>query len=82
VLAVENPVSGKAAVRFKAGVPGEVALALFDVLGRRVAVVADGPADATERTVTLDATGLSAGVYVLRLVAGGRVESRTVTVVR
>ena len=44
--------------------------------------VAEGVADATERTATLDATGLSAGVYVLRLQVEGRVTSQTVTIVR
>ena len=81
-LGVANPIRGQATVRYAAGTAGTAEVALFDVLGRRVAVVAEGPADATERTATLDATGLSAGVYVLRLMVDGRAESRTVTVVR
>ena len=51
-------------------------------LSGRVAVVTEGPVDATERTATLDVSGLSTGVYVLRLQVEGRVVSRTVTVVR
>ncbi len=81
-LDVANPIRDRATVRYAIGTAGQAEVALFDVLGRRVAVVAEGPADATERTATLDASGLSAGVYVLRLQAEGRVVSRTVTVVR
>jgi hypothetical protein len=80
-VAVENPVRGRATVRFVAP-SSRVSLVLFDVLGRRVRTLANGPLGADAQTATLDATGLSAGVYILRLVVGSRVESRTVTVVR
>ncbi|WP_420456115.1 CHRD domain-containing protein [Rubrivirga sp.] len=80
-LAVANPVRGRATVAFTRSAPGPVDLALFDVLGRRVATLADGPASA-EATATLDASGLSAGVYVLRLQTEGGALSRTLTVVR
>ncbi len=80
-LVVANPVRGRAAVQFTVGTAGPVDLALFDVLGRRVATLADGPAR-SEQTATLDASGLAAGVYVLRLRADGGTLSRTVTVVR
>ncbi|WP_420456116.1 DUF5689 domain-containing protein [Rubrivirga sp.] len=81
-LDVANPIRDRATVRYAVGTAGVAEVALFDVLGRRVAVLAEGPVDATERTATLDVSGLSAGVYVLRLQAEGVTVSRTVTVVR
>ncbi len=81
-LAVVNPVRGQVTVRFAQAASGPVELALFDVLGRRVATLADGPAGTAERTATLDPSGLAAGVYVLRLGTEAGSLSRTVTVVR
>ena len=80
-LAVANPVRGAAGVRFGVATAGAARLTLVDVLGRTVAVLADGVA-AGERTVTLNAAGLAPGVYVLRLAAGDRLLTRAVTVVR
>lgn len=80
-LAVANPVRGAAQVRFSTETTGTARLALYDVLGRRVATLADGVA-AGAQAVTLDAAGLAPGVYLLRLDAGGRVLTQTVTVVR
>lgn len=77
-LAVANPLRGAARVAFTADAP-EATLALYDVLGRRVATLADG---ASARTATLDTSRLAPGVYVLRLTAGADVLTRTVTVVR
>ena len=77
-LAVANPLRGAARVAFTADA-AEATLALYDVLGRRVATLADG---ASARTATLDAARLAPGVYVLRLTAGADVLTRTVTVVR
>ena len=81
-ITVENPVRGRAAVRFEAGAPGPATLALYDALGRRVRTLADGPVAASAQTATLDAAGLAAGVYVLRLETEGGAVSRVVTVLR
>ena len=80
-LAVANPIRGTAQVRFATEAAGDARLVLVDVLGRTVAVLADGAA-AGAQTATLNTAGLAPGVYVLRLAAGGRVLTQTVTVVR
>ena len=81
-LTVTNPIRSAATVRYAVETPGAVTVALFDVLGRQVAVVADGPVGTSEQTARFDATGLASGVYVLRLQGEGVMVSRTVTVVR
>ena len=81
-LTVTNPIRSAATVRYAVETSGVATVALYDVVGRRVAVLADGPVGPQERTVRLDATGLASGVYVLRLQGEGVMVSRTVTVVR
>ena len=81
-IAVANPLRGAATVRFETGAAGPARLEAFDLLGRRVALLADGVVSGAEQTATLDAAGLAPGVYVLRLTAGAGTLARTVTVVR
>ena len=81
-LTVANPVQGSATVRFELAAPGRAQLALFDALGRRVAVLADGAVGTGEQTATLEAGALATGVYVLRLQTEAGTASRTLTVVR
>lgn len=81
-LSIANPIQGAATVRFSLGAPGSAHVALYDVLGREVALLADRDVDATEQTATFDASGLATGTYVLRLTGEIGAITRTVTVVR
>jgi hypothetical protein len=71
-----------AAVRYETPEAGRVRLAVFDVLGREVAVLWDGEQSAGAHEAFLDAGRLAPGVYVVRLEAGDARSTRTVTVVR
>jgi hypothetical protein len=68
--AYPNPAS--AVVSFDLTLPetGTVELAVYDVAGRRVATPASGELSAGRHTLTWDATGAPAGVYIARLVTG------------
>lgn len=77
-----NPFRSTTTIRYALPQPGEVRLDVFDVLGRRVATLADEPQAAGERAVRFDASALPAGVYVVRLQAGGRTETRRIVRVR
>ncbi|MBE0645711.1 MAG: T9SS type A sorting domain-containing protein [Bacteroidetes bacterium] len=57
--------------------PGRAHLELYDLLGRRRAVLFDGHSDATRRTISWSAGGVEAGVYVLRLVVQDAVVWKT-----
>ncbi len=61
---------------------GPIELALFDVLGRRVKILMEGHYDPGSYEMTLAGSGLSGGVYILRLIAGGRRLDRTIVVAR
>lgn len=73
-----NPVRGGAAVvRLDLPAAAEVALRVFDVLGREVLAVPERPVEAgAAREVALDAGALPPGVYVYRAEVrhGGEVE--------
>jgi hypothetical protein len=77
-----NPTSGSAQVAFAVPEAGHVRLAAYDVRGRRVAVLEDRELAAGRHEATLDGSALAAGVYVIRLEAGGEVVTRRAAVVR
>ena len=76
-----NPAADRAAVRFVLDRPADVAARVYDVLGREV-LAADAPFAAGDHALSLDVSGLPAGLYVVRLAAGGEVLAGRFTVVR
>lgn len=76
-----NPSGGAVEVAFTLAQPSEVEVAVYDVLGRRVAVLASGRYGAGTHTLAVGA-GLPVGVYVVRVEASGAVASRRFTLVR
>lgn len=76
-----NPARGAARVRFTLPAATDATVAVFDVLGRRVAVLAEGRLAAGGHEAVW-ATGAAAGVYVVRLTTPGGVLARPLTVVR
>lgn len=73
-----NPSRGEASVRIVLPAAADVAVDVFDVLGRRVAVLAEGHRAAGPHAFMLG-RGLAPGAYVVRLRAGGAVLVLTVT---
>ena len=80
--AYPNPTAGAATLAFRLDAAGPATVALFDALGREVARPVDGPLDAGLHRVRVDAARLGAGVYLVRLTAGGATATRPLTVVR
>lgn len=77
-----NPARAAVAVGFTLDAPGRVSLTVHDALGREVARLADGAWPAGAHALRWDAEGHPAGAYALRLMSGGAMQSRTVTLVR
>ena len=77
-----NPVTGRTALTFTLPDPAPVRLAVYDMLGREVAVVSEGTRGIGTHTATLDTARLPSGLYVVRLTAGGDAVTRQLTVVR
>ena len=77
-----NPTRGLATVRYALDRGQQVRIALYDVLGREVATLADGAVAAGPASVEVDTASLPTGTYVLRLQAESGTLTRTITVVR
>lgn len=80
---VPNPANGLVSLRYSVDVSGTAGLEIYDVSGRRVARVFSGRhVAAGPGAVEYDASGLSSGVYFLRLTAGGKAVARKIVVTR
>ncbi|MDX1420247.1 MAG: PQQ-dependent sugar dehydrogenase, partial [Rubricoccaceae bacterium] len=77
-----NPFRGTATITFAVPAAADVRLAVYDVLGREVAVLADGRVEAGTHAVPFDAGDLPAGTYVWRLVVGADVQTGRMTQIR
>ena len=77
-----NPVTSGGKVRVTLAESEPVRVAVYDVLGRQVAVLAEGAWPAGEHTVGLGAERLVPGVYVVRATAGAASAVQRVTVAR
>ena len=82
LLVYPNPSAGRGTVTVTVPASAHLQVAVFDVLGRRVAVLADGPAEAGAHGFAFDGARLPAGVYLVRAEAGGTMLTRRLTVVR
>jgi len=77
-----NPAGQAASLMLSLPDAATVEVALYDVLGRRVVVLHEGPLEAGEHALMVDTSRLAAGVYVVRAVGEGFSESQRITVVR
>jgi ELWxxDGT repeat protein len=77
-----NPAQDRATVSFDVDEPGPVRVEVFDVLGRRVALLADGPVAAGEHALTWEAGAAPSGLYLVRLTAGDTVQTQRLTLVQ
>ncbi|WP_263840764.1 T9SS type A sorting domain-containing protein [Salinibacter sp.] len=78
-----NPSSERATLSFAVQEGRRADVAVYDVLGQRVQTLYEGtPPGEEARRVTVETGTLSSGVYVVRLRAGGRTQTRRLTVVQ
>lgn len=72
-----NPFNPTTTIRYALPQASQVRLAVYDVLGREVALLMDGLQAAGAHEVSFEATDLPSGVYLYRLEAAAFVEART-----
>lgn len=82
VAAAPNPTAGAARLRLALGQPASARVEVFSVLGARVAQQVLGALDAGTHAVELDVSAWAAGVYVVRVTAGGQTATTRLTVTR
>jgi hypothetical protein len=77
-----NPFNPSTSIRFQLAEAGWVTLAVYDLLGREIAVLVDGQKAAGSYAVEFDARSLASGMYVYRLSAGSFTQSRKMMLVQ
>ena len=82
-----NPFGDRTTIEFALPEPTDVTLTVYDMMGRRVATLVDGPARAGTHQIpwagrTRDGQALASGVYLLRLTAGDQAFTERMTLVR
>ena len=77
-----NPFAGQTTIRYEVPKSGDVRLAVYDVLGQRVALLANETQDTGRKEMTFTARNLSSGVYFVRLTHDGTTRTQKITVVR
>jgi hypothetical protein len=77
-----NPFNGISEIGYLLPHRTEVRLQVYDLLGKQVAVVADGLKEPGHHVATFDAGTLASGVYLYRLTAGKIVLTRRMLLVR
>jgi len=83
LTATPNPVRQQATITWTVAEPGPVRVEMFDVLGRRVRTLYDGPMEAnTPKRHTLRRGALASGLYFVRLTSETGTATQKVTLVR
>ncbi len=71
-LSYPNPFNPATVIRFSMPAEGQVRLRVFDILGKEVAMLLDGPLTAGAHQVKFDGSSLPSGVYICRLEVDGK----------
>lgn len=82
VSSYPNPFNPVATIQYALPVEGRVVLKVYDVLGREVARLVDGPQQAGRHRATFDASHLPSGTYLYRLEAAGQVITNTLQLLK
>ncbi len=81
-----NPFNPSTIVGFQVGTQDlasvQVRLAVYDLLGREVAVLVDGIIPAGEHSINFDASTLASGIYIYRLQVGSEVYIKRMTLLK
>ena len=77
-----NPFNPATTIRYALPIEEHVNLAVYDMLGQKVAQLVDEPVSAGYHDVVFDASRLSSGIYICRLQAGSFVQSMRMSLVK
>ncbi|MEB3326399.1 MAG: T9SS type A sorting domain-containing protein, partial [Synechococcus sp.] len=80
--AYPNPFNPSTQISYSLDAGRQTRIAVYDLLGREVAVLVNGTMPAGRHRVTFDASALASGVYLVRLEAGGEVFTKRMTLLK
>ena len=77
-----NPFNPSTQISFSLAEHGATTLRIYDLLGREVATLINGQLASGNHTVNFIGSGLSSGIYFVRLVQGSNTQTHTITLVK
>jgi hypothetical protein len=77
-----NPFNGETVLRYRIARESRVRLTVYDLLGREVTTLVDGPKEAGAYSVVFDASRVATGIYVARIEADGLAIARKMLLMR
>ncbi|MDZ7378063.1 MAG: T9SS type A sorting domain-containing protein, partial [candidate division KSB1 bacterium] len=77
-----NPFNPTTTVKFAVAKPGNVTIAVYNMLGQKVATLVNGYHQAGTYAATWDATGMASGVYFYKIEAGDFTAVKKMTLLR
>jgi hypothetical protein len=77
-----NPFNTATTIRYSLAHRSQVTLAVFNLVGERVATLVNEMQESGTHDARFDASGLASGMYFYRLLAGGYVETRQLVVMK
>ena len=80
--AYPNPFNPSTVIPYETGVAGQVTIRVYDILGRLVSTLYNGPQSAGKHQVRFEANGLTSGKYLVRMEAPGYSQTRAVTLLK
>ncbi|HEX05574.1 MAG TPA: T9SS type A sorting domain-containing protein, partial [Bacteroidetes bacterium] len=81
--AYPNPFNPSTSIKLFLPVAAEVTVQVFNVMGQEVKTLVNGQLEAGSHTLTVEAEGLSSGIYFVRATSAGKLnEMRKITLIR
>jgi len=77
-----NPFNPATLIQYALPQPAVVRLEVYNMIGRRVALLVDGQKSAGWHEISFDASSLASGIYIYRIQAGSFVETRQMVLVK
>ncbi|NUN10699.1 MAG: M28 family peptidase [Ignavibacteriaceae bacterium] len=77
-----NPFNPVTTIGFTLPVSAEVELSLYDIQGSKVADIFRGSKEAGNHKIIFEASGLSSGVYIYKLSAGDKIQTRRMVILK
>jgi hypothetical protein len=77
-----NPFNAQTTIQYSLPKQSLVSIDIFDILGRKVEMLAEGIKPAGEHQAIWDASGRSSGIYFFRIRAGDMVETKRMVLIK
>lgn len=77
-----NPFNPVTKINYQIPQPGKVKIAVFDMLGKEVAVIENNIKDAGYYTLQFDGSNISSGIYFYKIIAGSFIETKKLVLMK